>query len=100
MLRKEEKKEGEEKYEENETNFEGAYLRKGLVDSAQIWNWRCPTPSELANRKFFVFFCLGSVELQMCENGVFLTPVKYTHLFVARPRFLGFLGRTTHYRVS
>jgi len=33
VLRKEE---GEEKYEENKTNFEGAYLGNGLVDSAQI----------------------------------------------------------------
>jgi len=35
VLRKEE---GEEKYEENKTNFEGAYLENGLADSAQIWN--------------------------------------------------------------
>jgi len=45
VLRKEE---GEEKYKENKTNFEGAYLRNGLVDSAQIWNWRCPTPWKFA----------------------------------------------------
>jgi len=52
VLRKEE--EGEEKYEENKTNFEGAYLGNGLADSAQIWNWRCPTPRELT-QKFHVF---------------------------------------------
>jgi len=34
------------KYEENKTNFEGAYLGNGLADSAQNWNWRCPTPRE------------------------------------------------------
>jgi len=28
----------EEKYEEHKTNFEGAYLRKSLADSAQILN--------------------------------------------------------------
>jgi len=31
------KEEGEEIYEENKMNFEGAYLRNGQVDSAQIW---------------------------------------------------------------
>jgi len=46
-LRKEEK-EGEEKYKGN--NFEGTYLRNGLVDSAQIWNWRCPTPREFTQK--------------------------------------------------
>jgi len=35
VLRKGE--EGEEKYEENKTNFEGAYLGNNLADSAQIW---------------------------------------------------------------
>jgi len=49
-LRKEEEEEGEEKYEENKTNFEGAYLGKGLVDSAQIWNWKCPTPKKCAQK--------------------------------------------------
>jgi len=46
MLQKEEKEEGEKKYEKNlksKTNFEGAYLGNGLADSAEIWNWRCPT---------------------------------------------------------
>jgi len=38
------KEEGEEKYEENKTNFEDAYLGNALAHSAQIWNWRCPTP--------------------------------------------------------
>jgi len=33
VLRKEK---GEEKYEENMMNFEGAYLGNGLADSAQI----------------------------------------------------------------
>ena len=44
------KSEGEEKYKENKTNFEGAYLGNGLVDSAQIWNWRCPTPRKCAQK--------------------------------------------------
>ena len=30
------KKEDKEKYEETETNFEGAYLSDGMADSAQI----------------------------------------------------------------
>jgi len=33
VLRKEE---GKEKYEENKTNLEGAYLENSLTDSAQI----------------------------------------------------------------
>jgi len=49
VLQKEEEKE-EEKYEENKMNFEGAYLGNGLVDSAQIWNWRCPTPKKFAQK--------------------------------------------------
>ena len=49
MLRKEEE-EGEEKYEENKTNFEGAYLGNGLADLAQIWNWGCPTPKEFTQK--------------------------------------------------
>jgi len=42
--------EGEEKYEENKTNFEGTYLGNSLADSAQIWNWRCPTLRELTQK--------------------------------------------------
>jgi len=34
----------------NKTNFEGAYLGNGLADSAQIWNWRCPTPKEFTQK--------------------------------------------------
>jgi len=51
VLRKEEEKEErEEKYEENKTNFEGAYLGSSLVHSAQIWKWRCPTPRKFAQK--------------------------------------------------
>jgi len=46
----------EEKYEENKTNFEGAYLGKSLADSAQIWNWRCYTPREYTQKIFCVSF--------------------------------------------
>ena len=38
------------KNEEIKTNFEGTYFENGLVDSAQIWNWRCPTPREFAQK--------------------------------------------------
>jgi len=40
--------------EENKTNFEGAYLGNSSADSAQIWNWRCPTLRK-SHRKFHVF---------------------------------------------
>ena len=68
MLRKEEKK-GEEKYEENKTNFEGAYLRKGLVDSAQIWNWRCPTLRELTEK--ILCFSVKGVLSYRCVKTAF-----------------------------
>ena len=58
-----------------------------MADSVKILNWRCRTLRELAHKNLSV--CLGSVELQRCENGVFFTPVKYTHLSVMRPGFLG-----------
>ena len=38
MEQKEAENEDEEKYEENKTNFEGAYLSDGWMDSTQIWN--------------------------------------------------------------
>jgi len=50
VLRKE-----EEKYKENKTNFEGAYLENSLVDLAQIWNWRCPTPRKFAQKILCVY---------------------------------------------
>ena len=87
MLQKEEKK-------ENKMNFEGTYLRNGLADSAKIWNWRC-LPDKICTAKF-ICFSSGTIELQMHENGVFFTPVKYT-LVCCAP---GFLGHTTHYQVS
>jgi len=67
-----------------------AYLRNGLVDSAQIWNWRCPTPRQFT-QKNFVCFCSGSAELQMCENSIFFTPVKCT-LVYRIPKVSWFLG--------
>jgi len=41
----------------------------------------------------------GSFELQMHENGIFFTPIKYT-LVCPIPKVSFFSGRTTHYRVS
>jgi len=38
------------KCKENKMNFEGAYLRNGLADSAQICNWRCPTLREFTQK--------------------------------------------------
>ena len=88
MLRKEEKE--VEKHEENKTNFEGAYLGNGLVDSAQILELEVPHPEEICTENF-VCFCSGSFELQMHENGVFFTPVKYT-LVCRMSKFSWFLG--------
>ena len=66
--------EGEEKYEENKTNFEGTCFGNSLVDSAQFGIEGAPSQGNSC-RNFHVFY-LGSVELQMRENGVFFTPVK------------------------
>ena len=76
-----------EKVEENKTNFEGTYLGNGLEDSVQIFNWRCPTPQGICIKKLECFGSV-SVELQMHDNSVFLTPVKYT-LVCHVPRVLG-----------
>jgi len=85
------RKEGEEKYEENKTNFEGAY-RNSLADLARIWNCMEVPHLKGIHTENFVSFCSRSVELQMRENGVFFTPVKYTCLLHAP----SFLGHTTH----
>ena len=61
------------------------------MDSTQITNWRCLTLREFAQK-----FCV-SIQLQMRENGVSFTPVKYTLVFRTAQDFL---GHTTHYRVS
>ena len=42
----------EEKYEENKTNFEGAYLSDGWEDSTRIWNRRCPTSREFSQQNW------------------------------------------------
>ena len=94
MVQKEEDK---EKYEETETNFEGAYLSDGLADSAQKLKWEVPHSEGVSTAKM-VNFCPAIMKLRMCEKGIFLVPVKYT--LVCRAPTLAVLGRTTHYRVS
>jgi len=79
-------KEGEEKYEENKMNFEGAYLGNGLANSVKL---KVPHPEGIRTENF-VCFCSGSVELQMRENGIFFTRCK------SLSRAPGFLFRTTH----
>jgi len=49
-----------------------------------------PHPEEICT-EYFVCFCSGSFELQMRENGVFFTPVKYT-LVCRTPKLSWFLG--------
>ena len=85
----------EEKYEENKTNFEGAYLGKSLADSAQIWNWGCP-PQGNSHRKFRVFLVRECWATDAWKQH-FLYSCK---IHICLSRTLGFLGRTTHYRVS
>ena len=42
------------KYKENKMNFEDAYLSDGSVDSAPIWNRRCPTPRECLQQNWLI----------------------------------------------
>ena len=49
-----------------------AHLGNRLVDSAQM-----PHPEEIYTENFMCF-CSRSVDLQMRQNGIFFTPVKYT----------------------
>ena len=66
------------KYEENKTNFEGAYLGNGLADL----ELEVPHPEGIHTENL-VCFCSGSVELQISENGIFFTPVNYTLVYRA-----------------
>jgi len=49
-----------------------------------------PHPEEISTENF-VHFCSGSFELQMHENSIFFTPVKYT-LVCPTPKVSFFLG--------
>ena len=71
-----------------ETNFKSTYLENGLMDSAQIWSWRCPTPRKFAQKISCVSIQRVSSYVQIHENGVFFTPVKCTFICCV-PRFLG-----------
>ena len=62
-------------YQKVERRFEGTYLRNGWVDLAQIQ--RFPPQREFAQKNLCASV-QGSVELQMHENGIFFTAVKYT----------------------
>ena len=69
----------EEKYEEYKMNFEGMYHGNGLLDSAQIWNWKCPTPSGFALKNLCV--SVQGVSSYRCGKvGIFFTctRIKYT----------------------
>ena len=72
MLRKEEKEKEENTKKIRQT------LKAHILGTAW-WNLELEMPHlEEIHSENFVCFCLGSVELQMRENGVFFTPVKYT----------------------
>ena len=89
------RKEGKEKYKENKTNYEGAYLGNSLADSAQIWNWRCPTSREFT-QKFRVLLFWECWASDAWKRRFLYSCKIHTCLL----RALGFVGRTTHYRVS
>ena len=70
-------------------NFEGAYLENGLMDSAQIWNLRCPTPKKFA-QKILCVSAQGVLSYRCVKTAFFFTPVKYT-LVCRTPKFSWFL---------
>ena len=76
-------KKGEEKYEENKTSFEGAYLKNSLANSAQIWNWWC-----LTLRKFTQKILCASVQGVSSYSCMKMAFSLLPHLSVACPRFL------------
>ena len=55
-----------------------------------------PYPERVSTAKL-VNFSLGTIELRMCENSVFLVPVKYT--LVCYVSTLAVLGHMTHCHV-
>ena len=76
--------------EEKKRNFARSYLGNGWSDFLQ--NWFVNSPHWPAN---LVPIGLGITELHRCENWVFFLPVNILTVWRA-----GFLGRTTHHRVS
>ena len=73
----------EEKYKENKTNFEGAYLGNSSVDSVLIWNWKYPTP-----REFLQKISCVSVQGLLSYRRVKPAFSLLLHLSVAGPGFL------------
>jgi len=66
-------KEGEEEYEENRRTLKTHI--SGTARQIQLKFGIGGAPPRGNSRKNFVWFCSGSVELQMRKNGVFFTPV-------------------------
>jgi len=48
-------KEEEEKYEDHQLNFEGAYFHDGWADLTEMWNGMCPTPRNFPQQKWCSF---------------------------------------------
>ena len=59
--------------------------------------WEVPYPEGISTEKM-VNFRSAIIELWMCENGIFLVPVKYT--LVCHTLALAVLGCKAHYHVS
>jgi len=62
-------------------NAEDAYLRNGLADLAQIWNWSARTPRESAQNK--IVFVQGVLSYRSMKMALSLL------VSVVRSRFLG-----------
>ena len=61
--------------------FEGAYLGNGLADSAQIWNWRCPTLRKVSQKHMYVSV-KGVLSSQHADNGVSIEKIN-AHRFLS-----------------
>ena len=82
----------EENYEENKTNFEGAYLKDSWTNLAQIWYGRGVPPQEIFHRKkrLFLFSCYCS------KNAHFLVSCKiHTFLSHAQTHWLSLTTQHT-----
>ena len=91
---KEKYEEEEKKTEETEPIFEVAYLGNTQSDFAQIWNVECCSWRECPQQKSSCF-----IKEAQSYGGAKIAFSFFLSIY-SRVLRAGFLGRTTHYRVS
>ena len=91
---KEEEEEEEKKNEETQPIFEVAYLGNARSDFAQIWNEECCSWGACPQQKSSCF-----IKEAQSYGGAKIAFSFFLSIY-SRVLRAGFLGRTTHYRVS